>query len=85
MAQQNALRLETKQGGLVLGKRPVPSPGPGDLLVKIHATGLNPLDWKIQTWNVFDINLPVVLGAEAAGEVEQVGEGVVGWNKGDRV
>lgn len=69
----------------MLGMRPVPSPSAGELLVKIHAAGLHPADWKIQTYGVFIEKFPAILGTEIAGEVEQVGEGVEGWSKGDRV
>ncbi|KAJ7082419.1 chaperonin 10-like protein [Mycena belliarum] len=83
--QQNALILETKGGPFVLGTRPVPTAGPGDLLVKIHAAGLNPVDWKIQAWKVFIEEFPAVVGQDIAGEVVAVGDGVDGWRTGDRV
>lgn len=85
MAEQNALLLDAKQGAFAVRTHPIPSPGPGDLLVKIHAVGLNPVDWAVQAYGLFVDKYPVVLGLDAAGEVEQVGEGVVGWLKGDRV
>ncbi|KAJ7082409.1 chaperonin 10-like protein [Mycena belliarum] len=83
--QQNALILETKGGPFVLGTRPVPSAGPGDLLVKIHAAGLNPVDWKIQAYKIFVEEFPAVVGSDIAGEVVAVGDGVDGWRTGDRV
>ncbi|RDB29126.1 Zinc-type alcohol dehydrogenase-like protein C2E1P3.01 [Hypsizygus marmoreus] len=83
--QQKALFLESKQGQLVLGTREIHKPGPGELLVKVLATSLNPVDWKIQKYGVFLDNFPAVLGTDVAGEVEQVGEGVTEFSKGDRV
>lgn len=85
MAQQTALLYEAKHAPYVLGKRPIPTPAAGELLVKVHAAGLNPVDWKLQTYGVVVENFPAVVGLDAAGEVEQVGEGVEGWSKGDRV
>ncbi|KAJ7455103.1 chaperonin 10-like protein [Mycena latifolia] len=82
---QNALLIETKGSPFVLGTRPVPTPGPGDLLIKVHAAGLNPVDWKIQAYGIFVEDYPAVVGTDVAGEVVAVGEGVEGWSKGDRV
>ena len=62
-----------------------PTPGPGEILVKVQATSLNPVDWKIQKY-AFAINhYPAVLGIDAAGDVEELGEGVIGVSIGDRV
>ena len=45
---QKALVLEALNTPLAIRERPIPQPGPGELLVRIHASGLNPVDWKIQ-------------------------------------
>ncbi|KAG6840392.1 hypothetical protein C0991_007022 [Blastosporella zonata] len=82
---QKALLLESKQGKLVLGSRGVPTPGPGQLLVKVLASGLNPVDWKIQKYGAFITQFPAVLGTDIAGEVEALGDGVTAFKKGDRV
>ncbi|KAG6917712.1 hypothetical protein DXG01_001363 [Tephrocybe rancida] len=82
---QKALLLETKQGKLIVGSRSVPTPGPGELLVKVLAAGLNPVDWKIQKYGIFVNDFPAVLGTDIAGEVEAVGKGVTSFSKGDRV
>ncbi|KAJ7834270.1 chaperonin 10-like protein [Mycena olivaceomarginata] len=82
---QQALVLESKQGPFVLSTRPIPAPGKGELLVKVRAAGLNPVDWKIQAYGVFIERFPAVLGSDIAGEVEGVGEGVGTFNRGDRV
>ena len=60
-------------------------PGPGELVVKIHASALNPVDWKIQAYNFFITEYPAILGTDSAGTVEAVGEGVQNFAKGDRV
>ncbi|MER5866300.1 NADP-dependent oxidoreductase [Kitasatospora sp. NPDC002040] len=66
--------------------RPVPVPGPGELLVAVHAAGVNPADWKVRQ-GLFGRKTPVprVLGLEAAGVVQVLGEGVTGFVIGDPV
>jgi NADPH:quinone reductase-like Zn-dependent oxidoreductase len=63
-----------------------PRPGPGEVLVRIRASALNHLDVDVREGiSRFPVNLPHTLGIEVAGEVEEVGEGVDGWQRGDRV
>ncbi|NUU02968.1 NADP-dependent oxidoreductase [Herbaspirillum robiniae] len=65
-----------------------PVAGPGQVVVRVHAAGLNGLDWKVREGYVkdaFPLALPTVLGIELAGVVEQVGAGVTRFTKGDRV
>ena len=63
-----------------------PSPGPGEVVVRIRASALNHLDVDVREGiSRFPVNLPHTLGIEVAGDVEQVGEGVEGWQRGDRV
>lgn len=60
----------------------------GQVVVRVHAAGVNGLDWKIREGYVkdaFPLALPTVLGIELAGVVEAVGTGVSGFAKGDRV
>ena len=83
--KQKALFLESKQGRFVVGERDVPRPSKGQLLVKIHAAALNPIDYKIQQTGVFVEKFPVVLGVDMAGVVEGVGEGVQDFVTGDKV
>lgn len=82
---QKALFLESKQGKFVVGERDVPKPGKGQLLVKIHSTSLNPVDYKIQETGAFVEKFPAILGVDVAGIVEDVGEGVQDFVKGDNV
>jgi len=53
-------------------------PGPGQLLLEVHAAGVNPTDWKSYTgaYGTDPARLPLRLGSEAAGTVLRVGEGV---------
>lgn len=67
---------------------PVPQPGEGQVLVRTAAAGVNPVDWKIRGGHarfMFDPPLPLILGSEAAGVVEAVGEGVTEFKVGDEV
>lgn len=60
--------------------------GPGQLLLRIHAAGVNPFDTYIRTGTyAFKPNLPYTPGADAAGVVESVGAGVTRFRPGDRV
>ncbi|EPQ51058.1 GroES-like protein [Gloeophyllum trabeum ATCC 11539] len=89
MAQQKALILPKPLGSFEVGEKPIPSPGPGDLLVRVESAGLQPLEWKIQKnehgLSKFAEPYPAVLGVDIAGTVEAVGEGVTRFAKGDRV
>jgi NADPH:quinone reductase-like Zn-dependent oxidoreductase len=65
-----------------------PVAGAGQVVVRVHAAGVNGLDWKVREGYVrdaFPLALPTVLGIELAGVVEQVGPGVTRFTKGDRV
>jgi NADPH:quinone reductase len=76
-----------KTGGpekLSLEDIPVPSPGPGQALVKIHAIGLNFIDVYFRT-GLYKAALPFTPGMEAAGTVDSTGDGVAAVKPGDRV
>ncbi|XXF78207.1 zinc-dependent alcohol dehydrogenase family protein [Myxococcaceae bacterium GXIMD 01537] len=65
---------------------PTPTAGPGELLVRVVASGTNPVDAKLRhdgSWAA--LKPPVVLGYDASGVVEQVGPGVSGFAVGDAV
>ena len=73
---------------LVLEEVEAPKPGPGEVLVQIHAAGVNPIDWKIRSGamaKMFSIDFPAILGYDMAGTVQEVGEDVTGLAPGDRV
>jgi NADPH:quinone reductase-like Zn-dependent oxidoreductase len=66
----------------------VPDPGPGELLVRIHAAGLNPFDWKVADGaleGVVEHSFPFVMGSDGAGVVARVGSGVTDFRPGERV
>ncbi|QMU73427.1 NADP-dependent oxidoreductase [Streptacidiphilus sp. P02-A3a] len=73
---------------LTLSDSPVPAPGAGQVLLRIHAVGVNPLDWKIRRGllqQVFALPLPHVLGVEGSGTVVATGPEVTAWKVGDEV
>lgn len=71
---------------LVLRDVPLPAPGPGEMLVKVQAAGLNfPDALIIQDKYQMKPALPFAPGAELSGTVVVVGEGVAGFAQGDRV
>ncbi|MFJ5608703.1 NADP-dependent oxidoreductase [Streptomyces sp. NPDC093221] len=63
---------------------PDPHPGPGRIRIAVRAAGLNASDWKKRK-GLMDEELPQTLGYEAAGVVDEVGEGVTDVAVGDRV
>jgi len=62
-----------------------PEPGPTEILVRVHAAGVNPVDWKTREHGVFLGQPPFVLGWDVSGTVEQVGFGVSWLQPGDEV
>ena len=64
---------------------PDPSPGPGDLLVRVEAIAVNPVDTKVRRRDAPADGSWRVLGWDAAGTVEAVGAAVTGFAPGDRV
>ncbi len=63
---------------------PLPSPGPGQILVRHQAVGLNYIDTYHRS-GLYPVKTPLVIGLEAAGVVEAVGEGATRFETGDRV
>jgi NADPH:quinone reductase-like Zn-dependent oxidoreductase len=63
---------------------PDPHPGPGQVRIAVRAAGVNPSDWKKRK-GLMDRELPQTIGYEAAGVVDELGEGVADVAVGDRV
>ncbi|MFI6006586.1 alcohol dehydrogenase catalytic domain-containing protein [Streptomyces sp. NPDC051366] len=71
---------------LELAEIPLLAPGPGEVLVRVRATGMNPADWKVRIGKVdFFGPPPFVLGHEFSGTVEGIGEGVTRFAVGEEV
>jgi NADPH:quinone reductase-like Zn-dependent oxidoreductase len=69
---------------LVLEEAPDPEPGPGEVLVRLRASALNHLDVWIRK-GLPSVPKPRILGADGAGVVEALGDGVSGFEPGERV
>ncbi|EIN12456.1 GroES-like protein [Punctularia strigosozonata HHB-11173 SS5] len=82
-AEQKALFILSKEGEYAVRATPVPNPGPGEVLVRVEATALNPVDWKITAYTWFQY--PGILGTDGAGVVEEIGDGVTHLSKGDKI
>ncbi|RME88981.1 MAG: alcohol dehydrogenase [Anaerolineae bacterium] len=65
---------------------PTPEPGPGEVLVRLRAAALNRVDVLVRRgWPGLNLEMPHINGADGAGEVAALGEGVTGFQVGDRV
>jgi NADPH:quinone reductase-like Zn-dependent oxidoreductase len=82
---QKALVLRSRLGSLALIKLPIPTPDKDEVLVKIHSSALNPVDWNIQKKGLFIDYFPAVLGCDISGEIVKVGNQVTSYTVGDRV
>ena len=74
--------------GLELRQVPIPTPGPGEVLIKVHKTAICGTDVHIYDWNVWSqehVKPPMVIGHEYVGEIAQLGAGVTGLHVGQRV
>src|SRR5437762_13392792 len=68
-----------------LEELPDPRPGPGEVLVRVKAAGVNPVDTYIRSGSYGERPLPYTPGTDAGGLVEAVGAGVSGMAVGERV
>ncbi|MCU7496835.1 MAG: zinc-binding dehydrogenase [Ignavibacteria bacterium] len=64
---------------------PKPEPGIGELLVKVYAASVNPVDYKIRTNGSWAVTPPVIIGYDASGVVEKCGPGVKDFKPGDEI
>ncbi|MPQ65638.1 MULTISPECIES: zinc-dependent alcohol dehydrogenase family protein [unclassified Pseudomonas] len=85
--EMNALLVDAANAPLRLVSIDRPAPAAGQVLVRIKASGINPLDAKIRAGQAGHARqpLPAILGMDLAGVVEALGEGVSGWAVGDEV
>jgi NADPH2:quinone reductase len=72
---------------LVVGEMPTPEPGPGEVRIRVAASGINPGDVKKRS-DTFGVGMPysrVIPHSDGAGEIDQVGDGVTASRNGERV
>jgi NADPH:quinone reductase-like Zn-dependent oxidoreductase len=86
----NAIRMHSYGGPEVLQYEDAPRPQirKGEVLVRVHAAGVNPLDWKARSGSLngfIQHKLPLIPGWDVSGVVEEVGPGVSQFMKGDEV
>jgi NADPH:quinone reductase-like Zn-dependent oxidoreductase len=90
MQSMKAIRIHGYGGSdvLIYEDAPRPSPGEGEVLIKIHATTVNPFDVAMRAGYMvgyFNLPLPLILGTDVSGIVEELGAGVTHLALGDSV
>jgi NADPH:quinone reductase-like Zn-dependent oxidoreductase len=91
MATMKAVRMHGYGGPELLKYEDAPRPEPAsdEVLVKVHAAGVNPVDWKIRAGHLRsfrDYPMPFILGWDFSGTIEELGPGVAPtWKTGDEV
>jgi len=90
MATMKAVRMHSYGGPevLVFEDAPRPEAGAGEVLVRVHAAGVNPIDWKVRAGYLKDWlkhKFPLIPGWDVSGVVEAVGAGVNNLKAGDEV
>lgn len=85
MAQMTAVQITTPRGPFKIVHGPVPEPGPNTVRVKVQACGICHSDMFVKEGHWPGIDYPRVTGHEVAGVIDEVGTGVVAWQKGQRV
>jgi NADPH:quinone reductase-like Zn-dependent oxidoreductase len=85
-----AIRIHGYGDGTTLSyeEAPLPEPGPGEVRVRVHAAGVNPVDWKIRAGYLAEMlphPMPLTLGWDVSGVVEHVGADVTDLSVGDVV
>ena len=88
MPENTALWIKVKRGPFVVGPAPYTAPGPHEIVIRVRAVAVNPVDRLQQTlgdmftpWTRY----PFVVGSDVAGEVVEIGSGVSRFQAGDRV
>ena len=86
----NAIRIHSYGGPEVLHYEEVSRPRlrSGEVLIRVHAAGVNPLDWKVRSGSLnghVRPKLPLIPGWDVSGVVKEVGQGVTQFKKGDEV
>lgn len=90
MDTMKAVRMHSYGGPevLVYEDTPRPTPGPGEVLIRVYAAGVNPVDWKVREGylkQMIHYSLPLIPGWDVSGQVETLGPGVVKVEEGEEV
>ena len=90
MASMNAVRIHAYGGrdALVYQEAPRPIAGEGEVLVRVHATTVNPFDCAVRAGYLtawYNYSFPLILGLDISGVIEEVGAGVTGFAPGDAI
>ncbi len=80
-----AMLMHEAGKALVLAEVPVPRPGPGQILIRVHACGVCRTDLHVLDGDLAEPRLPLILGHEIVGRVHALGAGVGGFEEGQRV
>ncbi|KAF2717222.1 GroES-like protein [Polychaeton citri CBS 116435] len=80
-----AWALKPKQRPLTVSSARYTPPKKGEVAIKVSNVAINPIDWKLQDIDAFNLKYPVVFGLDIAGEVVEVGEDVTELKAGTRV
>ena len=87
-ARMKALLKTKREVGIWMGEVPKPEVGPNDVLIRVHKSAICGTDVHIYNWDEWaqkTIPVPMVVGHEYVGVIEQVGAEVEGYQIGDRV
>lgn len=84
-----AIRIHQYGGPEVLAQVEMerPTPGPDEVLIKVHAASVNPVDWKLRAGYMKEflpLTLPATLGSDVSGTVEEAGSGAVRFKRRKR-
>lgn len=85
MANQAAWLMAAKVSPLKVDSAPMPTAAADEVVIRIHASAINPADHLIQDLGMLIEEYPTVLGCDAAGQIAALGSNVKGFNVGDRV
>lgn len=88
--RMRALRMHEYGASEVLRveEAPVPEPKAGEVRIRVHAAGVNPIDWKVRSGRLqksYPVPLPYTPGRDIAGTIDALGTGVTRWKIGDPV
>ncbi|KAJ8073962.1 hypothetical protein PM082_012246 [Marasmius tenuissimus] len=87
MSEQKALVIPSSSLPHTIISKPIPVPGPNEVVIKVQGVGLNPAEWKFSAFPglLEQLGFPVYAGSDGAGVVESVGKEVTQLKKGDRI